>query len=272
MKLYDCFTFFNELELLDLRLMTLNDVVDFFVLVEANRTHTGAPKEFIFEKNKAMFAEYLDKIIYVKVEDLPIYVKSDFWRPENFQRNCISRGLGSATAQDKIIVSDMDEIPDPAAIERNLNSNIQLAMVQKLFYYHVNCLQNQLWRGSILTNYNPSVTPQQLRHSGRGMPNAAPGVTKVVQDGGWHYSFMGGPEKVRCKIENIAESHLIIDKIGDIESIKNKINIQQDLWDRTDDYAKKTIVDIKSKGMAPECIGDFIKKYPHFYFGEYEYE
>jgi len=73
MKLYDCFTFFNELELLDLRLMTLNDVVDFFVLVEANRTHTGAPKEFIFEKNKDMFAEYLDKIIYVKIEDLPIY-------------------------------------------------------------------------------------------------------------------------------------------------------------------------------------------------------
>ena len=73
MKVYDCFTFFNELELLDLRLKELNSYVDYFVLVEDTLTHTGKPKELIFEKNKDKYSDYLDKIIYVKINDLPNY-------------------------------------------------------------------------------------------------------------------------------------------------------------------------------------------------------
>ena len=117
MKIYDCFTFFNELELLDLRLKELYNHVDYFVLVEATLTHTGKPKELIFEKNKDKYSDYLDKIIYVKVNDLPDY--NDFegiWEPENFQRNCIVRGLTNAEDSDVIMVSDIDEIPRPSAI------------------------------------------------------------------------------------------------------------------------------------------------------------
>ena len=71
MKIFDCFCFLNELELLELRLMELYDTVDYFVISEANKTHAGNPKEFIFEKNKKRYKKYLDKIIYVKVTDLP---------------------------------------------------------------------------------------------------------------------------------------------------------------------------------------------------------
>ncbi|MFA6665763.1 MAG: beta-1,4-N-acetylgalactosaminyltransferase, partial [Armatimonadota bacterium] len=73
MKVYDCFTFFNELELLELRLKLLNDVVDYFVLVESNKTFKNKDKEFVFEANKSMFEEYLAKIIYIRVEDMPDY-------------------------------------------------------------------------------------------------------------------------------------------------------------------------------------------------------
>jgi beta-1,4-mannosyl-glycoprotein beta-1,4-N-acetylglucosaminyltransferase len=260
MKIFDCFKFFNELELLDLRLMALNDLVDYFVLVEANKTHTGKPKEFLFEKNKHLFSNYLNKIIYVKVTDLPTYTKENIWIPENFQRNCIDRGLEGRAAQgDKIIVSDIDELPNPDVIRENLNCPQPVTMIQKLFYYHVNCLQNQLWAGTIMATYKQYQNCQQLRNSARNGYNSR-------NNGGWHYSFMGGAERIKTKVENIAESHLIIDQIGNVNDINNKISSQTDLWNRTDDYAKKQLVNINEAGMAPKCIKQFIEKYPTFYF------
>lgn len=259
MKIFDCFKFFNELELLDLRLMALNNLVDCFVLVEANKTHTGKEKEFIFEQNKYKFSDYLDRIVYVKVEDLPDYSIDDIWQAENFQRNCIMRGLTSAEEGDKIIISDIDEIPNPDTIKQYLNSPVPVTMTQHLFYYYVNCLQNQPWWGSILSTYKEFDPLQELREMARGGYNPVP-------NGGWHYSFMGGPEKIRLKVENIAESHVIIDRVGDVSEIKRKIETQRDLWNRTDYFAQKQIVDIGIEGMAPKCIDWFVEKYPEFFF------
>ena len=91
MKIYDCFTFFNELDILDIRLQELYDTVDHFVLVEANQSHSGKPKEYIFENNKDRFEKYLDKIIHIKIDDFPD--TKDSWVREKFQRYCINRGL-----------------------------------------------------------------------------------------------------------------------------------------------------------------------------------
>jgi beta-1,4-mannosyl-glycoprotein beta-1,4-N-acetylglucosaminyltransferase len=276
MKIADCFTFLNELELLDLRLMTLNDVVDYFIIVEANKTHTGKPKDFVFEANRDKYKEYLDKIIYIKVEDLPDYKRSDIWKAENFQRNCITRGTrGLLTSSDKMIVSDIDEIPNPEAILANKNESTVMVIEHILFYYYVNCIQRQTWYGSIMDFYSPKIEPQHLRHYARGMSDKIPRrkplpIKKIIPGGGWHYSYMGGPAQVKYKTQNIAESHFIVDLVGTEEEIKHKMETQQDLWNRTESYAKKEIVDIKLPGMAPKCIGDFIKKYPHFYFGNYE--
>lgn len=260
MKIFDCFKFFNELELLDLRIMVLNDLVDYFVLVEANRTHTGGTKEFIFEQNKDRFSDYLDKIIYVKVEDLP-YTRTDIWKAENFQRNCITRGLTAAKPTDKIIISDADEIPNPDVIMQNIDAPSLVTMTQKLFYYHVNCLQNQPWWGSVLSNcdWDEWGSPQNLRNKARIGENAVP-------NGGWHYSFMGGAENIRVKVENIAESHLIINEVGAVADIEKKIKTQKDLWNRTDYDSQKQIVDISTGNLAPKCIKEFIEKYPDFFF------
>ena len=66
MKIYDCFTFFNELDLLDIRLHMLNDVVDYFVIVEIKKTHTGADKGLFFEEpNKDKYSQYKNKIIHI---------------------------------------------------------------------------------------------------------------------------------------------------------------------------------------------------------------
>jgi len=151
MKIYDCFMFFNELEILKLRLQELYEYVDYFVLVEANKTFSGKDKEFIFEKNRNMFKEWEDKIIYIKVEDMPslnklgvfiqtlgdkvffdknrnprknllnkifpirgfiIHLGIGRWKPQFFQRNAIMRGLKECEERDIIIISDVDEIPN----------------------------------------------------------------------------------------------------------------------------------------------------------------
>ncbi len=113
MALYDCFTFFNEFELLELRLKLLNPIVDYFVIVEANKTQRGVKKKFNFEERKNEFSVYAEKIIYIKVMDLPEYTGEMDWAIENFQRNCITRGLKNCKPNDLVIVSDLDEIPNP---------------------------------------------------------------------------------------------------------------------------------------------------------------
>lgn len=114
--IYDCFTFFNELELLELRLHELAGVVDKFVLVEATQTHTNRPKPLHYQENRARFGAFHGQIIHVVVEDLP--VSADPWVPENFQRNCIARGLTACRPDDFVLVSDLDEIPRARAVEK----------------------------------------------------------------------------------------------------------------------------------------------------------
>ena len=135
MKIFDCFPFFNELEILELRFMELYDTVDYFVIVEANKSHNGTPKEFIFENNKSRYEKWLDKVIYVKVEDMPEYNPDYVFALEYFQRQQIMRGLeGKAQEGDKILVSDCDEIPKVEKIKENLNSKEWLVFSQELFY------------------------------------------------------------------------------------------------------------------------------------------
>lgn len=259
MKIFDCFKFFNEYEVLDLRFMTLYDHVDHFVIVEANKTHTGKPKGFNFEERMNDYKDYLDKVIYVKIEDLPTYSRDDIWVPENFQRNCISRGLeGVAQPGDKIFVSDCDEIWNPEVAQFHLGNPQMVVFEQKLFYYYVNCRQNQLWNGTCMGTYGNFNNPQQLRDYAR-FNRPIP-----VMNGGWHYSFMGDANKIKEKVENIAESHYIIDLVGDVDKIQERLDTIQDLWDRTETYAQKKIVDVDAHG--PKCIRQFIEKYPSFYF------
>ncbi len=261
MKIFDCIKFFNEFEILDLRFMTLYDHVDHFVIVEANKTHTGKPKNFLLEERKAQYEKYWDKVIYVKVEDLPTYSRDDIWIPENFQRNCISRGLdGVAKPGDKIFVSDCDEIWNPTVARYHLNNTQMVVFEQKLFYYYVNCKQNQMWSGTCMGTYGNFGTPQDLRNYARFQRHIP------VIDGGWHYSFMGDANKIKEKVENIAESHYIIDLVGDVDKIKERRESITDLWDRTEKYAQKKIVNVDSNG--PACIRKFIEKYPDFYYNK----
>ena len=135
---YDCFQFFNELDILKLRLHIMNPVVDRFVISEATETFSGNPKPLYYEENKEMFAEFADKIIHVVVDDTPPGYTHD---RDTFQKNAVGRGLKDCTDEDIIIFSDLDEIPNPEKIKeilQNFDRTKIYHFAQRLFYCYLN--------------------------------------------------------------------------------------------------------------------------------------
>src|SRR5210317_1029005 len=114
MKIYDCFSYWDEDLILDLRLNILNNYIDYFVIVEGNKTWQNNSKKLRFDIKK--FSKFRDKIIYIPVEDMPS--GDDPYLRENFQRNAIIRGLKNSEDDDLIIISDIDEIPNPDKIKK----------------------------------------------------------------------------------------------------------------------------------------------------------
>ena len=112
---YDCIPFFNELDILKLRLHILDPIVDKFIIEESTVTFSGQPKELCFEKNKEMFREFLPKIEYIVVDDSPVDISTH--ERDKYQKNALIKGLEDATDKDVIILSDADEIPNPKVLK-----------------------------------------------------------------------------------------------------------------------------------------------------------
>jgi hypothetical protein len=164
---YDCFTFFNEVELLKVRFEELYDSVDYFVLVEATQTFCGGSKPLYFLDHIHDFAQYKDKIIHVVVDDFPMPTSDpaqDRWTREAFQRDAILRGLVHCNQDDLIFISDLDEIPNKQAIRqvknyfRRLNhsavtkiseSRLICELHMKLFLFFLNCESPYGWKGAV---------------------------------------------------------------------------------------------------------------------------
>jgi beta-1,4-mannosyl-glycoprotein beta-1,4-N-acetylglucosaminyltransferase len=175
MKIIDCFTFYNELQLLEYRLSILYHIVDYFIIVESNQTHRGENKELFYNKNKERFAKFKDKIIHIIV-DLPykfpnINYKNnkpfqvlnynengDQWINEAFQRECIKNGFEQILLNDEdyVIVSDVDEIPDPRTLMSIKNEQIPQFEIYKLkqdFYKNnLNSRQKTQWVHPYITS------------------------------------------------------------------------------------------------------------------------
>jgi beta-1,4-mannosyl-glycoprotein beta-1,4-N-acetylglucosaminyltransferase len=153
MKIFDCITYLNENLVLDLRLNILEEYVDYFVIVEGSKTHSGKNKKFFFDINK--FKKFKSKIRYFCIKNMP--KSKNPWELENFQRNQIMRGLNDAQPNDLILISDADEIPDLRKIKslNNIKNKIY-TFSQKCFYYKLNLLnkKNTPWHGTKLVSFN----------------------------------------------------------------------------------------------------------------------
>jgi beta-1,4-mannosyl-glycoprotein beta-1,4-N-acetylglucosaminyltransferase len=198
----DCFTFFNELDLLEVRLQELYDNIDKFVIVEAAVTQSLLDKPFYFEENKDRYKKYLDKIVHIKIEKNEcVNNDGNLWKMENFQRNYITKGVNSLglNLHDIILISDLDEIPRKQSIQalklvfsqEESQSPTLCSLELDFFAYYLNLkASNRSWVGTAACNFGTfkQYTPQSIRASKDYYPR--------LTNAGWHFSWLGGYEKV----------------------------------------------------------------------------
>ena len=248
--IYDCFSYLDEDLLLDLRLNVLNNVVDFFVIIEGNKTWQNNSKKLKFNINK--FSKFKKKIIYIPVENMPD--GDDPYLRENFQRNCINRGLKNADKNDLILVSDLDEIPNPEIIYK-FNAKDRFAVFkQKHFYYKLNLQseKNPFWFGSRICVKKYLISPQWLRDlKFKKRPFWRIDkfrLNNIIDNGGWHFCNLKSPEELLYKYKNLCETNdpyhfkeKIDKKHLSVEEIKKKIDSGKDIIGREDNFKKVSI-------------------------------
>ena len=227
MKIFDCFMYFDEEMILDLRLNILNSHVDYFIIVESRYNHKGERRKLLFNKEK--FIKYRDKIIYLVHDEVPSkvkrindeddektqtnkYIMNALYR-ENAQRNYIINGLNNANNEDIILISDVDEIPKIDKFEFNKVNNKIILFRQDMFYYKFNlCLPNFKWTGTKACRKKDLISPQWLRNiKEKKYPffrldtffsDKKYTDIKIVNDGGWHFSNIKTAKAIEHKLKS----------------------------------------------------------------------
>ena len=256
MKIFDCFMYFDEEIVLDIRLNMLNPVVDYFVIVESKFTHKGDKRNLKFDINK--FTEFKDKIIYLIFDEEPGDIESlldkdiedektrklilNAARRENSQRNFIMKGLEYANNDDLILISDVDEIPNLEEINFENIKNQIILFKQDMFYYKLNLkLPDLIWSGTKACKKKYLKSPQWLRNikdkkypiyrfdtffSDKKYINI-----KFINNGGWHFSNIKTPAEIEYKLKSyLHHREFDINPIS-VKEIENIINNKQAIYD-----------------------------------------
>ena len=251
MAIYDCFQFFNEEHILDLRLNILNEFVDYFVIVESTTDHQGNTKKLNF--NKGEFKKFENKIIYIVVDDtLENIKKPHMWGEslvEQHQRNSIIRGLQNCHNNDLIILSDVDEIPDLTKLKLFDNKNRYAVFAQKNFDYKLNLLNEteSEWHGSKICLKKHLRSPQWLRDlKFKKYPFWRIDKIKnlqIIKDGGWHFSYLQNPKNLLEKIRSSSHGEHNLPEFTWESKITEKIEMQKNIFDLEYTYKKVEIDD-----------------------------
>ena len=237
MAIYDCFQYFDEDYMVDLRLNILNQYVDFFVISESTKTHQGKIKKINFDVKK--FSKFKDKIKFVVAdysEDISFKKHIGGESPiEQHQRNFLIEGIKDASPEDLIILSDSDEIPDLTKL-KDINKNKKfIAFSQKMFMYKLN-LQNideSNWIGSKITKKKNITSMQDLRNlKFKKYPFWRIDKKNLqIINGGWHFSFLQKPEQILNKIKSFSHGEFNNNNI-DEKNIEEKILKNEDIFGR----------------------------------------
>jgi hypothetical protein len=199
--IWDCFTFFDELLLLEIRLQELSQIVDRFVLVEATKTFQGDPKPLHFAEHAARFAPWHDQIVHVVVNDMPA---ASAWVAEAHQRRAIRRGLVDAQADDVILISDADEMPRPGAVAALREMDRPTTLEVEMTYYTFNSMVPKAWTLSKMkaTRLRDLEDPEGLRNDD-GLP--------MMRRAGWHFSYLGDANTARRKLGSFSHVEFNVD-------------------------------------------------------------
>ena len=271
---YDCFQFFNELDILKLRLQVMSPVVDRFVISEATETFSGKPKPLYYEENKEMFAEFADKIIHVVVDDTPPGYTHD---RDTFQKNAVGRGLAGCTDEDIILFSDLDEIPNPEKVKEILadfDPTKIYHFAQRMFYCYLNMeevsgsllsyagefpgVERKMWIGSKMCSYR-LLREQNLQLGELRFPERKE-IGIRVADGGWHFGYMGGHGEKNAK-KRVAEkvrsaAHQELNKAEILSDVVDNIKDGKDIFGRNASFRRVEIDE-----TFPRYLREHVKDY-----------
>lgn len=272
---------------MELRLETFYDIVDRFVIVEADKTHANKPKPFNFYKRIRDYEKYLPKIHYIMDTSIVEYKGVGDWSIENNQRNSIAKGLNDAAPDDLIMISDVDEFPNPAMLKTliesfsdankfvdfiafydttpytknqlvpfhsgmRINNFLDLSPVvcQQVFHsYYFDWVNRDLtWTGTVIGKFKHMKSPQDFRNARNILPR--------IVDGGWHFSSMGGVEK-------------FLDKVRSAPDFREFSNVDKKFLEEAMKSGKylpggAKFVPCDVNEIKLPALKNFLKKYPHF--------
>ena len=237
MAIYDCFQYFNEDEMVDLRLNVLNNYVDYFIISESTRSHQGKIKKINFNINN--FPKFKDKIKFIVAE---YKEKINFSNHiggespvEQHQRNALIEGIKDASPEDYIILSDSDEIPDLTKLNEIKKNKKFIAFSQKMFMYKLNLqnLDESGWIGSKITKKKNLNSMQSLRNlKFKHYPFwRIDKLNLQIIKGGWHFSFLQSPGQILKKIKSFSHGEFNDNSLS-IETIEKRILNNKDIFNR----------------------------------------
>lgn len=263
----DSCCFFNELDLLELRLSELDPVVDRFVIIEASRTHKGTLKPLYYAENKARFAQWHEKIVHIVC---PLMDDGDglpaIRRREMTQRNAILQGLRDCADDDIVLISDCDEIPRSHCIVSHLDDGMVITYLQKLYYYNFNThAPDRVWPGTRACRVSDAraLSPHVIRN-GLGQPDNVYPIHRHISDAGWHYSYFGGTHAIQNKMREFLHQELVTSENTSARAISERVAAGVDIWGRQ--YEQSFVIGAASD-LPYTVLRDLPKWTRHFAHG-----
>ena len=284
MKIFDCFMYYNEDIILDLRLNYLNDLVDYFIIIESTFDHRGKKKELNFNIEK--FSKFKNKIRYFVLDDQPKDIEEvkatdsediksskyilNGYKRDHFQRNFIKKGIEDAEEEDIIIISDIDEIPKLKNVNFERIKNKLIIFKQKMCYYKFNFFQkNYNWFGSRACPKKMLRSPQWLRDiKSKQYPiwridllfsKKKYSNIHIVDDGGWHFSYLNTPELIEQKLKSYTHHREYdLNPIG-VDNIKKRIENRESVYNlnvdmRKNQFSEGVSLDLMELNELPNYI------------------
>lgn len=318
-KIIDCFTFFNELDLLEIRLKYLYDTVDYFVIVEADASFNGAPKQMIFKDNIERLSPFMDKIIFVPIA-MKFFENSSkvAWKREEYQRNCIQQGIDTLNLKDTdlVLISDVDEIPNKEVLidlknnsksvidvqqQSKINSFLKVIfyLIKSIFYKIINKdisklkSQIKLIYFTLFKNYKAPLNFKMFNYyyylNNQKKDSSWSGVQclevkwlkeftaneirtfrnspiQTVNNGGWHFSYLGGKDMIKYKIKNFSHQEYNIPEIVSDEYIDFCINNGFSLFDYYKNPNIKPTYVKKEISHLPDNLQNIVVSYSNLIF------
>jgi hypothetical protein len=255
MKIFDCFIFNHEVELLEIRMNILNDYVDKFVITEGDVTFSGLSKESHFLNNKDRFAKWEDKII---LNQITIPKCESPWHREIYSRNSMVRPE-IFSDEDLILMSDGDEIPNPEVIKHAsewVSDDTHFTFEQSCYAYWVNNLYSNKWFGSRASTYKyvKNTTVDDIREGTENENNIS---GSIITNGGWHFTYLGNEDHIRQKINSFCDRHFDIPEVT--ENISKNLESGKDVLNRSHISYRRVDLD----DSFPQYIINNQEKYSH---------